>query len=354
MKHAILKALLLLVLAACSRATSSEHKSGAAGEPETLTLRHQGSTGQVWFPELADDLGYLTPLKLEYVGNTISGPQDIQTVATGDVEFGLAFNGAIIKLVAAHAPIRAVIGGYGVDSETFTSFFVRGDSPIKSARDLIGKQVAMNTLGAHSEFMLREYLRRNGLSDDEVKKVTMIVLPPVNIEQALRGGQIELAALTSLFRDKALERGGVRQLFSDYDLFGQFTAGSYVFTRKFIEKNPNTVRKFVDGVAKAIEWTRTTPREQVIARYAAIIAKRHRNENADAVKYWKSPGIGGRGGLIADRELQIWIDWLVRDRELTRDQLKPSDIYTNQFNPFLTQPRAARDLAQAPSQLASH
>jgi ABC-type nitrate/sulfonate/bicarbonate transport system substrate-binding protein len=322
----------MLLLAACSSAKSSEPRP--AGELETLVLRHQGGTGHVTFPELAADLGYLAPLELKYIGNTISGPQDIQTVATGDVDFGLAFHGSIIKLIAADAPIRAVVGGYGVDDETFTSFLVREDSPIRSTRDLIGKQVAMNTLGAHSEFMLREYLQRNGVTADDAKKVTMLVLPPVNTEQALRGRQVDVAALTGIFRDKALERGGLRQLFADHELYGTFTAGSYVFGTKFIEKNPNTVRKFVGGVGKAIEWARETPRATVIARYEAIIAKRQRNEDAEAVKHWKSTGIAGKGGRLSDRELQIWIDWLTKDGELTRGQLKPSDIYTNEYSAY--------------------
>ena len=41
---------------------------------------------------------------------------------------------------------------------------MKEDSPIKTARDLIGKKIAVNTLGAHLEFMLREYLARNGLT----------------------------------------------------------------------------------------------------------------------------------------------------------------------------------------------
>src|SRR5262245_9519182 len=67
---------------------------------EVSTLRYQGSTGNVSFPELAEDLGYFGELQLAYVGNTISGPQDIQTVVTGDVDFGAAFNGAIVNLIA--------------------------------------------------------------------------------------------------------------------------------------------------------------------------------------------------------------------------------------------------------------
>jgi len=63
-------------------------------------LRYQGWVGQVTFPELAEDLGYLAPVKLKWIGNTISGPQDIQTVVTGDIDFGGAFNGAVAKLLA--------------------------------------------------------------------------------------------------------------------------------------------------------------------------------------------------------------------------------------------------------------
>ncbi len=55
--------------------------------------------------ELAEDLGYLAPIRLHFVGSTVSGPQSVQAVVTGDTDFGGAFNGAIIKLVAAKAPI---------------------------------------------------------------------------------------------------------------------------------------------------------------------------------------------------------------------------------------------------------
>jgi len=138
----------------------------AMAEPplEKTEIRYQGWAGQVTFTELAEDLGYLAPLKLKWVGNTISGPQDIQTVVTGDIDIGGAFYGAIIKLIAAKAPIRAVVGYYGSDDNTYNGYFVKEDSPIKTARDLIGKKVAVNTLGAHLEFVLREYLARNGLT----------------------------------------------------------------------------------------------------------------------------------------------------------------------------------------------
>jgi len=39
---------------------------------------------------------------------------------------------------------------------------------------------------------------------------------------------------------------------SDVDLFGPFDAGSYVLRKDFIRDNPNTARKFVEAVARAI------------------------------------------------------------------------------------------------------
>ena len=76
-----------------SIAGSMAAAAAASGEPETMELRYQGWAGTVTLPELAEDLGYLAPVKLKWIGNTISGPQDIQTAATGSVDFGGAFNG---------------------------------------------------------------------------------------------------------------------------------------------------------------------------------------------------------------------------------------------------------------------
>ncbi|MBR1217751.1 ABC transporter substrate-binding protein [Bradyrhizobium sp. U87765 SZCCT0131] len=308
----------------------------AFAEPalDKTEIRYQGWAGQVTLPEIAEDLGYLAPLKLKYVGNTISGPQDIQSVATGDIDIGGAFYGAVIKLVAAKAPIKAVVANYGSDDDTWQGFFVKEDSPIHGPRDLIGKRVSVNTLGAHLEFVLREYLTRGGLTPEEIRQVTLVVVPPVTGEQALRQGQVEVTTLAGVLRDKALERGGIRKLFSDVDLFGRFTGGPYVLNTRFIRDNPAASRKLVEGIAKAIEWERTTPAEEVRARFEKIIAARKRNEDASAIKYWRSSGIPTTGGVITDQQLQIWIDWLVKDGTLKPSQVKASDTYTNEFNPY--------------------
>lgn len=315
---------LLLCVAACSRASATKPSDGY----EVATLRYEGSAGYVSPAELAEDLGYLAPLRLEYMGNnSTGGPHSIAAVLSGDLDFGSSFNGAIIKLVATKAPIRAVVAGYGTDEKTFQAFYVLEGSPLRKPRDLIGAKVSVNTLGAHVEFVLKEYMARNGFTPAEMQQVTMVVTPSINGEMALREKHVDVAALGLVFRIKALERGGIRPLFADRDLFGSFTAGSYVMSQAFIAKNPKATRKFVEGVGRAVDWSRAHSEAEVIARMESIIRKRKRNEDVTPVRYWRSFGIESPGARLEDRDFQLWIDWLVRDKQLAPQQIAPSDIY---------------------------
>ncbi|MEK3771566.1 ABC transporter substrate-binding protein [Paenibacillus sp. FSL R5-0887] len=325
----ILVGLVSGILSGCSEGKSSA-KSG-----EDQILQYQSAPGSVSFPELADDLGYLGDLKLESIGDSVGGPESIQLTATKQIDFGAAFNGAIIKSYAKNVKIKSVIGSYGSDKNTYVGAYALEGGAIKSAKDFIGKKVGVNILGAHSEFVIKDYLRQGNLTEKEIEQVTLVTVPSSSAEQILRNHQIDVVMLSGIARDRALTTGGVAEIFKDIDVFGtEFTAGDYFFTDQYIKENPNTVRQFVDGVAKAIEWARTTPREEVIKRFEEIINKRERKETTDNLKFWKSTGISEEGGVITPSEYDVWIDWLVANGELKEGQVKPEELYTNEFNPF--------------------
>lgn len=314
-----------LVLSACGGAATAQ-----SAKDQVKTLRYEGSANSVTLPELAADLGYLGDLKLDWVGNTISGPASIQNAATGNTEFGGAFAGAVVKLQEAGAPVKAVINYYGSDAKSFYGFYVKADSPIKTAKDLIGRKIAVNTLGAHADAVITTYLQKNGLSKDEIKQVQLVVVAPNDTEQAIRRGQVDAGALSGVLQDNAVATGGLRSLFSDYGLFGAFAGGQYVFRNDFIAKNPDTVRTFTTGVAKAIQWASTTPRATVIQRFTDIITKRHRNESTATLKYFKSIAIPANGA-IQDEDFQRWNTWL-KDTGILNKDVQPSKYYTNEFN----------------------
>jgi ABC-type nitrate/sulfonate/bicarbonate transport system substrate-binding protein len=315
---------------ACSRAHGAQSEDGL----ETLEIRYEGNPGQVSIHELAEDLGYLAPVKLSYVGaNTTGGPHSIQAVVSGDLDVGSSFNGSIVKLVANKAPLKAVVASYGTDAVNFQGAYVLEHSPIRSAKDLIGKKVSLNTLGAHAEFALREWLARNGLTNEQAKQVSMVQLPAINGEQALRQRQVDAAMLASIFQHKAIARGGLRKLFTDHDMFGDFTAGSVVMSTRFLREHPNTARKYVEAISRAFDWLHTHSNEDAIAHFKDIIRTRGRNEDVSVVEHWTGNGVSAAHGLLSERDFQVWIDWLVRDGQLAPGQIEASDVFSNDYQP---------------------
>lgn len=221
-------------LAACSK---NDSRSTASANGQDRVIQYQSTPGTVIFPELAEALGYLGDLELEKVSDMVGGPESIQLTATGENDFGSAFNGAIIKSYAQGVKIKSVVGSYGSDENTFIGYYTLDDSGIKTAKDLIGKKIGMNTLGAHSEFAVKQFLRDGGLTEDEIQGVQLVVVPGASAEQILRAGQIDVIALSGIGKERALETGGIYPVFKDTDLFGEFTAGEFFFTEKYIEEN---------------------------------------------------------------------------------------------------------------------
>lgn len=330
----VIPALAGSILVGCS--SNSENSSASANKSEEdKVLQYQGTASTVIFPELAENLGYLGDLKLDNIGIGTGGPEAIQLTGTGETDFGSAFNGAIVKAVSRGVPLKSVIGSYGSDENTYIGVFVLENSNIKSPKDLIGKKIGVNTLGAHAEFVMKDYLRQGGLTEKEIAEVQLVTIPMSNAEQTLRNEQLDAVQLSGTAKDLALERGGVNELFKDIEVFGgDFTAGDYFFTEKYIKENPTTVKQFTEGVAKAIEWASTSPREEVISRLEKIVSEREGNESIEYLKYWKSTGIAEEGGVIKDEEYNVWIDWLIANGDLKENEISPKDLYTNEYNPY--------------------
>ena len=163
--------------------------------------------------------------------------------------------------------------------------------------------------------------------------MTFVAAPPVNLAQLLKQKQLDAIFLEDIIKDKLVADGGATLLTTDYQLFGSFGYASYLFTDRFIAQNPNTVRKFVDGTARAIEWARNTPHDEVVARLKKIVAQRHRNEEPRS-STTGSPR-GRRQGRPDQRRRFHDLYRLVRQKRRAQARSgKARKIYSNQFNPF--------------------
>lgn len=327
---------LALSLAACGDKTKDQatEASKASTSTETYALKYQGETGTVTPVEVAEDLGYFKKVKLDYQGAYTGGPESIQFVATKQLDYGMSFNGAILKSIAKGVKIKSVISSYGSNENIFVGFFGQKGTKIKDPKDLIGKKVGLNIRGAHYEMAIKQYLYNAGLTDKEIEKIQFVVIPQVNAQLAVENGQVDIAALNGIFRDKALESKKVQLVFKDVDAFnGQYNAGSYFFREDFIKENPEVVEDFTQGVAKAIDWMKETDRDEVVERLEDIMEKRDRKEPIENLKYWRGTGINTPGGVIQESDFDQWRTLLKRLGDIDDENLDTSGMYTNEFNP---------------------
>ena len=107
-----------------------------------------------------------------------------------------------------------------------------------SIEDIAGKTIAVNTLGAHLDYTVREALHQRGLPKDAAN---LVVVPGPQLEQVLRSEQVDIAAFgywQTTFEGAARKNGGIRAVFDDTDVLGEIAGGFVVLRRDLVEAHP--------------------------------------------------------------------------------------------------------------------
>ncbi|ACL16477.1 ABC transporter substrate-binding protein [Methanosphaerula palustris] len=280
--------------------------------------------------DLADQLGYYRDngIIIERTGTSTGGPQNIMTVASGSNDVGGSAFSAIVNAIAKGTKIKVVVPSIGTSlTEPDYKWLVLNTSSIKTASDLKGKTIGVNTLGAQADFVTRAYLYQHNLTPSDVQ---LVVLPIENEEQVLRQGQVDVIAPNGNYLKKAESDGGVRALFTDAEVTGDQVKSATFMSTDFIEEHPDIVRKFVNATTRAIEWDKQN-RDQSKVLLAEYLEKNNGNTKLAALHNgWaiRSPP------TINDQDVQFWVDVMVKEGLLKEGQIKPSDVYTNEFNPY--------------------
>jgi ABC-type nitrate/sulfonate/bicarbonate transport system substrate-binding protein len=328
-------ALSAALLATAALAAGCGGSSSATNSDGTTTIRYQSSQGGVDVLQLADALGYLKGVRLKKVGDVTGGPQSLQALASNQIDIGAsAFFGAIAQLVASGVPIEAVVATYGSNDTVAQAIVAPKDSKITTARDLIGKKVAVNTLGANAEAVLDTWFQKSGLTPEEIKKVTLVPLPPLNTAQALKAGQVDAASIGIGQLKAANEAVPLKTVIKDTDIVGQYNGGGFTLRKDFAQKNPKVAQTLATGVGKAVDYIESHDRADVLKIYEKWLTDHGYSSYIDAVEtnWIGSTGVSSPHGTIADKDIQRWLDWLDSRGDVDASKLKASDVYTNEYN----------------------
>ena len=221
----------------------------ADGEPRMVRMAVATFSQSVLPMVVARDKGYfrVEDLDVELILMTASAAN--MALIGGNVDFissGPSAIGAIIR----GAPLKFVFVCF---SRPIHWLYARPD--IKDVRGLKGKKIGVSAIGASTQFLIQEILKRNGL--DPARDVTILgVGTTANRFAALKAGTIEATNLTPPFNFKAQEEG-LHELvaFVKQDYLVE-PAGAIVVRDHLLESDPRLVEKVAKGTLKGLLYIR--------------------------------------------------------------------------------------------------
>lgn len=138
---------------------------------------------------------------------------------------------------------------------------------INSIADLKGKKVAAEE-GTVDHFLLLLGLQKEGLSPQDIQ---FVPLETGKAAAAFVAGQVDAAAVFAPFTTQALKRPGSKELFSSKDFPGAIS-DHLVFSRKFVDENPEQVQALVDSWFATLDHIKANPDQsyEIMAKRAGV------------------------------------------------------------------------------------
>ncbi|MFE5811923.1 ABC transporter substrate-binding protein [Streptomyces sp. NPDC056479] len=212
-------------------------------------------------------------LKLEFT-TAQGGAAIVPGVASGQFQFGFSNVTSLMVAQSNGVPVKAVANGIastGVRGKDFNGLMVKKDSPVKSAKELEGKKVAINTLKNINETAVRQAVREDGGDPDKVKLVEMAF---DQMPAALDQGQIDAACVVEPATATIRSQGG-REIASPLiDIAPELTVAMYFTSTQYAQQHPDVVKKFQDATAESLAYAEAHPDEarQIVTTYTKIPA----------------------------------------------------------------------------------
>ncbi|SDT46974.1 ABC transporter substrate-binding protein [Actinoplanes derwentensis] len=203
------------------------------------------------------------------------GAAIVPGVVSDQFQFGFSNMTSLMIAQTKNVPIKAIAAGVASTGEAgkdFGAVVVKGDSPIKTAKDLAGKKVSVNTLKNIGDTVTRESVRKAGADPAALQFVEM---PFPNMPAALADGQIDAAWVVEP-QLSTIKAAGGREVASTFvDAAPNLTVAAYFTSTKLLESNPDVVKRFTEAVNESLTYADSHPDEvrAILADYTKIDEK---------------------------------------------------------------------------------
>jgi sulfonate transport system substrate-binding protein len=299
----------------------------SADDKELFTIRIPTQTGFNEF-DIADELGYFKEegLQIKYIGLINDSGKAIQATVTDNSDVFTGHPNTVVKAKLAGVKVIIVAPGM-VDHPVLNhmNYFVKDGGAFQAADDIRKKPVKFAVSGINSctDLIALEWARINKVPAENLQ---FVIMPDDQQEQALKQGLVDIIDLHPPFIKKMQMDGGAKTIFTSWEVVGTPAGGSSIrgFAEKFVKAHPKEVGGFIRAIVRAHHWINANQDEAI-----KILSKRLGQDPAKMTTFWYD-----ENDWVLDSFMQAWISAMERQNQIEKGKVKPSDIYTNEYNPY--------------------
>jgi NitT/TauT family transport system substrate-binding protein len=222
---------------------------------------------------LGKEKGFFAKRNIELTLQTgTGGAASVPGVASGKYQF--AFGNVTSLLVARDKKLPLTVLTNGVSSigeqgKDFGAVVVRADSPITSAKDLVGKKVAVNNLNNIGDTTVRASVRKAG---GDPAKVQFVELPFPDMPAAIANNRVDAAWVVEPFLTQARTQGARPVAWNFVDAAPNLTVATYFTSEKMKKENPDLVKRFTEAMNESLAYADAHPDEvrSILKTYTKI------------------------------------------------------------------------------------
>lgn len=182
------------------------------------------------------------------------GAAIVPAVMSNQYQFGFSNVTSLLLGSSQGLGLKIVASGNastGDVKKDFGGVVVKADSPIKTAADLAGKKIAVNTLNNINTTTVNESVRQAGGDPAGIKYVE---LGFPDIAPAIDKGDVDAGQLVEPFLTQAIDAGD-RLVVSNYAATDpNLEVGSYFTSASYAAKNPKVVQEFTAAMNKSLQY----------------------------------------------------------------------------------------------------
>lgn len=246
------------LLGACGGGGGGGAKAGA---PATITV------GVIPIADCAPlyvgiDQGFFKAEKLTIKPVVAEGGAAITAaVVSGDDQIGFSNATSLIIASSKGLPVQiiaqGVVGGPKPGPKTgWDGLLVNKDSPIRTAKDLEGKTVAVNNLNNVGPLSINTAMKKAGA---DYKKVKYVEIPFPEMNAALEAKRVDAAWMVEPFVAQGRAQGARTVIYPFEEVVPNLTVATYFSSKGYIDGNKDVVDRFVRAIDRSLEFAQSHP-----------------------------------------------------------------------------------------------